>query len=248
MSARSSKFLPRPASVKGSLQPLAGYVSRLVGRARRAALLTLIGLTAFFGGCAAPAAPTYVDEVTRSVVILENQGAQGSGVVVGKHAVEPGVCKVSVLTAEHVASAGTKLMLGASTSTTEAFVVVSHSQADIAFAVFYVRKPCYALEYEPAEVAYPTLTPLDVVLHVGYPRGELMIGEATYVGKFTVLDKPVEGMTLAAGPGSSGGGIFYRGKLIGILVMGENYPPFRNYFTNVVYVHHLLPDFGRFVP
>lgn len=194
-----------------------------------------------------------------SVQKLTTDRWTGSGVIVATRPslTTAGACNVVMLTAQHVATEEItvpdapemeKMGPAISRRVTQApglrwgdnlaIGVVMHPTQDLAVVIFLIKKPCAEMPFAVATInTAPTIAPLAPILHVGFPHGLPMLAPGFYVGPTSEIEgEYLHVTTSVGGPGSSGGAIFYEGKLIGILVRGENRPPFRNLFTPVVYV------------
>lgn len=175
----------------------------------------------------------------RSVVAvtLESWGRVGSGVVVSQTPVALDTCRVTIVTARHVAEVP-YIQLDAQA----AYITSVHPGSDIALMVFDLPKPCATTGYAVATIDTSRLNRMDRLVHVGFPRGEFMMGHTYYIGQVKMDDGEVlESMASTGGPGSSGGAVFRDGKLIGLLVRGEMIPPFRNYFVPIAKVLDIAP-------
>lgn len=170
------------------------------------------------------------------VVRLDGTYGFGSGVVISKAHVNHGTCKVSVVTAKHVAKLDDLAL-----EKTPPFVTVLHPEHDIALVIFRVNVGCSYLGYDAIAIDSTPLRALDELVHVGFPHGSTWIARGTYVAEGKFFDMPAGVMTSAAGPGSSGGGVFRDGRLVGILIGGESRPPFRNYFVPIARLYEIVP-------
>lgn len=196
------------------------------------ALSLALVLPAYLTGTADP-----LYAMRRSVVALslDPLGRIGSGVVVSQTQEALG-CRIAVVTAGHVA--------GIENVTLDAHVpiVVSlHRHADVALMVFVVPQACENTGYTAAVIDTGALRPMDRLLHVGFPRGEYMMGYTHYITTVDLEGEVLGSMASIGGPGSSGGAVFRRGKLVGILARGETVQPFRNYFVPIDKLFDVVP-------
>jgi len=183
----------------------------------------------------------------------------GSGVVISKYEAATGGCKLAVLTAHHVAGidafveplsddAGHAAVIPLMDITVDGYSpssIALRQGADVALVIFLIPKPCTAVPYTAAEMDATPLTLGDQLVHIGFPAGEPVYATGVYIhtanGHKGFNWPNVGSVTSVAGPGSSGGAIFHKGKLVGILVGGELSPPFRNYFVHIRYAFTLMP-------
>jgi hypothetical protein len=205
-------------------------------------MLTVILLSLALFACVTVPRPSA--DYRASVVKLEAPIGTGSGVVIGLTETAEG-CDVAIATARHVVASPNAqgwTPIDTKLDDISPYTVAPHYKSDVAFAMYHLEKSCVETGYKVMEMDVTPLKALDPLLHVGYPRGEYMVGHATYVNDTEVFGNTVSAITSVAGPGSSGGAILHRGKLVGILVAGEGLPPFRNYFTPVARLLEILPD------
>lgn len=195
--------------------------------------------------------------VWTSVQQLRADGWIGSAVIVRMQPslITANTCNVTMATARHVVAAeilkpdpaGEKLGPNVATQFIQApglrwgevpaTATLLHPTQDLAIAVFVAPKPCTELKYAIAVIdTTTTMLPRMPILHVGYPGGWLTIANGIYIGPFRLDLENLGVITSVGGPGSSGGAIFYQGKLVGILVRGETEPPFRNLYAPLVYL------------
>lgn len=189
----------------------------------------------------------------------------GSGVIISMRPSLTAIdsCNVAMVTAKHVASEEVALVEGGPEmekmgpsnerrvtpvrglrwGEAVATAILLHPTQDMAVAVFTLPKPCGLLPNGAVSVnTRLQLAPLAPLLHVGYPYGLLMISKGSYVGPTDqVPGEVLHTSTSMGGPGSSGGAIFSEGQLVGILVRGENRPPFRNLFAPMMYLTDIWP-------
>ena len=179
-------------------------------------------------------------------LFMVNQG-QGSGVVVSTKSTTTS-CELTIVTAKHVIEVGKELILD-HTPELVPDRLQAHQSQDIGYLVYTLPHPCATYRYKAVKLSKEIPSPLDVLIHIGYPDNHWMIGYTTYIGPYTssdmygnVLPLDTWAITSVAGPGSSGGPVFYKNQLLGIIVMGETIQPFRNYITPIFYLNDLLPE------
>ena len=206
-----------------------------------ASLLYLLSLVSYLPE------PTTLDLVNATVHLSIVNGGQGSGIVVSTEST-PTSCELTIVTAKHVIEVGKELVLD-NTPNLVPNHVQAHQSQDIGYALYALPHPCTTYRYKAVELSKEVPPPLAQLIHMGYPSNQWMVGYSTYIGTYTYSEPYREGIplyTLAitsiAGMGSSGGPVFYKNKLLGVLIMGENSAPFRNYITPVSYLQDLLPE------
>src|SRR3990167_1868623 len=180
-------------------------------------------------------------------LFMVNQG-QGSGVVVSTKSTTTS-CELTIVTAKHVIEVGKELILD-HTPELVPDRLQAHQSQDIGYLVYTLPHPCATYRYKAVKLSKEIPSPLDELIHTGYPNNQWIIGYTTYIGPYKdnnpYIDIPFLNNTWAitsiAGPGSSGGPVFYKNQLLGIIVMGETIQPFRNYITPIFYLNDLLPE------
>lgn len=112
-----------------------------------------------------------------------------------------------------------------------------HPTQDMAVVLFAAPQSCDKLPHATAVIDGATvMLPRMSILHVGFPGGWFTIANGIYIGAQKKDEELFGVVTSVGGPGSSGGAIFHRGKLVGILVRGEREPPFRNLYAPIIYL------------
>lgn len=193
---------------------------------------------------------------------LRADGWIGSAVIIRMQSslVSKETCNVTMATAKHVAAAeiltpdpaGDKFGPNVATQFTQApglrwgeipaAATFFHPTQDLAVVVFMAPQQCADLKYAIAVIdATTTMLPRMPILHVGFPGGWFTVANGIYVGMHKLDEEHLGVVTSVGGPGSSGGAIFYQGKLVGILVRGEREPPFRNLYAPLVYLTDIWP-------
>ena len=194
-----------------------------------------------------PQLPT-INELENSTVNLSivDQG-HGSGVVVETQSTDTS-CVITIVTAKHVIELGKELVLD-QTPNLVPDLLQTHQSEDIGYLVYTLPHSCATYRYKAVKLSKEVPSPLDELIHTGYPNNQWIIGYTTYIGPYTPSDMygnvlPLDTwvITSVAGPGSSGGPVFYKNQLLGILIMGETTQPFRNYITPIFYLNDLLPE------
>lgn len=194
-----------------------------------------------------------------SVQQLRADGWTGSGVIIRMQPslTAPKTCNVTMATAKHVAAAeileqdprGSDDKLGPNVKIqfvqatglrwgdVPAAGTFFHPTQDLAVVLFIAPQACAEMPHAVAAVDTKTaMLPRMPILHVGFPGGWFIVANGIYVGMHEQYGENFGVVTSVGGPGSSGGAIFYRGKLIGVLVRGEREPPFRNLYAPIVYL------------
>ena len=195
-----------------------------------------------------PQLPT-INELENSTVNLSivDQG-HGSGVVVETQSTDTS-CVITIVTAKHVIELGKELVLD-QTPNLVPDILQTHQSEDIGYLVYTLPHSCATYRYKAVKLSKEVPSPLDELIHTGYPNNQWIIGYTTYIGLYKdnnpYIDIPFLNNTWAitsiAGPGSSGGPVFYKNQLLGIIVRGETSQPFRNYMTPIYYLNDLLPE------
>lgn len=175
-----------------------------------------------------------------TVQVINKDVSMGSGVVVGKKDLEGGWCQLTVVTADHMVH---NVKHALEVHNMEASIVISHPTEDIAILLVPMPWTCSEDTHRSAQIdMISTPFSMERLVHVGYPNGEYMVGTSAYVSTVLMMERwELHSMTSVGGPGSSGGPIFYNGKLIGVLVMGETQNPFRNYYVSIQHLNAILP-------
>ena len=190
---------------------------------------------------------TSIQDLENSTVNLSmvNKG-QGSGVVVETKSTDTS-CVITIVTARHVMEMGEEIVLD-HTPDLVPDRLQAHQSQDIGYLVYTLPHPCATYRYKAVKLSKEIPSPLDELIHTGYPDNQWVIGYTTYIGLYTT-NNPYTNIppntwviTSVAGPGSSGGPVFYKNQLLGILIMGETTQPFRNYMTPIFYLNDLLPE------
>lgn len=188
-----------------------------------------------------------------SVQQLRADGWIGSAVIIRMRPslVTKETCNVTMATAKHVVTAEVLTPDNSGPNVVTQFIQAPglrwgdvpaagtffHPTQDLAVVLFVAPQACDKLLYAVAAVdATTVMLPRMPIVHVGFPGGWFIVANGIYVGAHKLDEENLGVVTSVGGPGSSGGAIFYRGKLVGILVRGEGEPPFRNLYAPIVYL------------